>query len=186
MWNHEKYILTKTLLFQLVTGCSILFFIGCSPSIRYVRSSSSSTVTSRGKYFVPPDWDYRKNYKVPETRLHEVVSGWLGTPYRYGGSSRKGIDCSGFVCRVFEQISHAKLPHSTRKLRKMSRVVSAREARAGDLVFFRGGLLRSVNHVGIYLLDNRFVHASTKNGVMFNTLNDNYYKERFVEIRRIF
>lgn len=68
----------------------------------------------------------------------------------------------------------------------MATPVSLRNARAGDLVFFKGGLFKTVNHVGIYLGNNKFVHAATKKGVSFATLDQTYYKERFVDVRRIF
>ena len=164
----------------------MLLFIGCSPSVRYVRASARPTITPDGKYLVSPNWDYRKNYKVPPNRLMEVINSWLGTPYRFGGNTHKGIDCSGLVCRVFEEVNHAKLPRNSRKQRKIGRVVSVNEARSGDLVFFRGGLFGSVNHVGIYVGNKRFIHASTKKGVTFNSLEESYYKERFVDLRRIF
>jgi hypothetical protein len=170
----------------ICTFTSLYFLIGCAPSIRYVRESAQPKITSDGKYLVPRNWDYRKNYKVPQSRLVEITNSWLGTPYRFAGFSRKGIDCSGFVCKVFQELTHAKLPHQSRKLRAMGTPVSLRNARAGDLVFFRGGLFNSVNHVGIYLGNNRFVHAATKKGVSFATLDQEYYKKWFVDVRRIF
>jgi hypothetical protein len=161
-------------------------FIGCAPSIRYVRDSSKPKITSDGKYIVPGNWDYRKNYKVPQSRLIQITSSWIGTPYRFAGFSRKGIDCSGFVCKVFAEMSHVKLPHQSRKLRAMGTPVSLRNARPGDLVFFKGGLFKTVNHVGIYMGNNRFVHAATKKGVSLSSLDQEYYKERFVDVRRLF
>ncbi len=173
--------------FSCIIGITVLYLLsGCAPSVRYTRSGEQPKITPEGKYIVPGNWDYRKNYKIPQSRLIEITSSWIGTPYRFGGFSRKGIDCSGFVCRVFEEMSHVKLPHQSRKLRAMGTPVSLRNARPGDLVFFRGGLFNTVNHVGIYMGNNRFVHAATKKGVSMSSLDQQYYKERFVDARRIF
>jgi hypothetical protein len=192
--HHSWYLKTDNLYFRrfssslrIICTLTILYFlIGCAPSVRYTRASAQPKITSDGKYLVPRNWDYRKNYKIPQSRLVDITNSWLGTPYRFAGFSRKGIDCSGFVCKVFAELTHAKLPHQSRKLRAMGTPVSLRNARPGDLVFFKGGLFKTVNHVGIYLGNNRFVHAATKKGVSFATLDQEYYRERFVDVRRIF
>ncbi len=68
---------------------------------------------------------------------------------------------------------------------EMGKGVASDEARAGDLVFFRGGIFNGINHVGIYMGNKTFIHASNKNGVMYDTLDEAYYKKRFAGIRRI-
>jgi lipoprotein Spr len=110
----------------------------------------------------------------------------LGTRYKRGGENRAGLDCSGFVCRVFRELNGAKLPRSSGKQWKLGRLVSPADARPGDFVFFRGGLFGTVNHVGIYMGGGRFVHASTSNGVIYSSLDDDYYKKHFAGIRRVF
>lgn len=162
--------------------CSLLILlVGCAPSIRYTRNADGKV-----QYLVPRNWDYRKNYKVPQNRIESIASKYLGIPYRYGGMSRRGIDCSGLVCLVYKDVSGAKLPHSSRKLRRCSRLVSLSSAQAGDLVFFKGDFLGMITHVGIYLGNNRFIHASSKQGVMYSSLEQKYFKEHFAEVRRIF
>jgi cell wall-associated NlpC family hydrolase len=174
----------------IISGCIFCISVallsgGCAPSVRYTRSSKQVRITA-SQYLVTPDWDYRANYHVPSSRLNTVSSSYIGTRYRMGGMSRKGIDCSGLVCLVFREINRAKLPHSTGKLRKLGRVVHRNDARSGDLVFFRGGVFNAVNHVGIYLGESIFIHASSGKGVIKSGLDEDYYKEHFVEIRRIF
>ena len=164
--------------------CIVQVFTGCSPSVRYTRNSFSDSEKSQ-KMIVPGNWDYRKNYTVPENRLYDVINSFMGTPYRYGAMSRSGTDCSGFVCLVYNQVNHASLPHSTRKLKKLGKRTSLNSAKPGDLVFFRGSL-GYIDHVGIYLGNGRFAHASTRNGVIFSNLDDKYYSSHFAEIRRIF
>jgi cell wall-associated NlpC family hydrolase len=138
------------------------------------------------RILVPANWDYRANYQVPAARLKRIADSYLGTRYKSGGMSRSGVDCSGFVCLVFKALNEARLPRSSGKQWKLGRLVSPREARLGDFVFFRGGLFGMVNHVGIYMGDNSFIHASTSSGVIYSTLDDQYYKKHFAGIRRVF
>jgi cell wall-associated NlpC family hydrolase len=159
----------------------MMTIIGCAPSVRYTRTSDGQVA-----YVVPRNWDYRQSYKIPATKLESVIKTYIGIPYRFAGMSRKGLDCSGLVCLVFYDVSKAKLPHSSRKMHQLGRPVSLSTARPGDLVFFKGSFLGMINHVGIYLGDNRFVHASSSKGVIYSNLNDEYYKKRFADIRRIF
>ena len=168
----------------LVIAGVIIWCAGCTSSVRYTRGKAQ--VSSAGTYYVPRNWDYRKGYTVPGGRLSSVAARYLGIPYRYGGMSRKGTDCSGLVCMIYREVNHAKLPHSTKRLRALGRKISLRQARAGDLIFFSRGPFGRVNHVGIYLSGKQFIHASTKLGVIYSDLDDGYYKERFVELRRIF
>ncbi|NLG17473.1 MAG: C40 family peptidase [Fibrobacter sp.] len=160
------------------------FFVGCAPSVRYSRNSAQPAVSSK-QYLVPGDWDYRKNYRIPQSRLTAVISSYIGTPYRYGGMSRKGLDCSGLVCLVYREVSHVKLPHSTRRLKNYGRAVPLSQASQGDLVFFKGSSGR-VNHVGIFLGNGKFAHASSSNGVIYSNLSEKYYEQRFWGVRRLF
>jgi len=163
----------------------VLILSGCiSSSVRFTRDNSSVQTTQHK--LVPPDWDYRKEYAVPVDKVTQVAAGYLGIKYRWGGMSRRGTDCSGLICMIYHDVARARLPHSSRRQRQLGRVVSLQQAKNGDLVFFRGGVFGTVNHVGLYVGNKRFIHASTHGGVMYNSLDDDYYKKRFVDIRRIF
>ncbi len=181
----QKNVLVLTGMVAVVLGSGCL-----TPSVRYTRSGSSGSkragASARTSRKVTSGWDYRKNYSVPGSRLEQVARSYLGTPYRYGGMSRRSTDCSGYVCMVYREVSHVKLPHSTAKLRSMGRKVARSGAKTGDLVFFRRGAFGRVGHVGIYLHDDIFIHASTKHGVVCSSLDDGYYKRNFVELRRLF
>jgi hypothetical protein len=165
-------------------AAAMLAYIGCTPSVRYTRGGLHEP-PPRG-YTVPQGWDYRKHYTVPANRLSAVAATYLGTPYRFGGMKRSGTDCSGLVCMVYREVSHAKLPRSVGQLRRISRPVPLRDARSGDLVFFRGGLFGRINHVGIFLSGKTFIHASSHHGVRYDKLDEEYYSTHFVDIRRIF
>ena len=112
--------------------------------------------------------------------LLDVARSWIGTPYRYGGNDRKGIDCSGFTCAVFDTALGIKLPRSSREQAEFCRPLKRNALKAGDLVFFsaRAGGDR-INHVAIYMGDNTIIHATTSRGVIISDLDENYWKTHY-------
>ena len=111
----------------------------------------------------------------------------VGSPYRLGGTSPEtGLDCSGFVGHVFRQTAGVVLPRDSRAISEVARPLAKAELQPGDLVFFNT-LNRAFSHVGIYVGDDRFVHAaSSRTGsVMVSNLNDRYWRERFDGARRV-
>jgi cell wall-associated NlpC family hydrolase len=114
----------------------------------------------------------------------------LHIPYRSGGMSKKGFDCSGFVRYCYENWN-VLLPHSSAAQANKGEKVALEEAQPGDLIFFKGSSVKSnqVGHVGIITEVNsryvRFIHSAFKGGVRYDVLNSDYYKKRFVAIRRI-
>lgn len=111
----------------------------------------------------------------------------VGSPYRLGGTSPEtGLDCSGFVGHVFRQTAGVVLPRDSRAISEVARPLAKAELQPGDLVFFNT-LNRAFSHVGIYVGDDRFVHAaSSRTGsVMLSNLNDRYWRERFDGARRV-
>ena len=111
----------------------------------------------------------------------------IGSPYRLGGiSPETGLDCSGFVGHVFRATTGIVLPRDSHAISKAAQPLAETELLPGDLVFFNT-LNRAFSHVGIYLGDDRFVHAaSSRSGaVMVSHLNDRYWRERFDGARRV-
>ncbi|WP_035233043.1 NlpC/P60 family protein [Alcanivorax nanhaiticus] len=108
---------------------------------------------------------------------------WQGVPYRYGGLSTKGVDCSGFVYITFLSQLNMKVPRTTAELLKEGEPVARNQLAVGDLVFFR--LARGNRHVGIYLGDEAFLHASVSNGVMQSSLGNPYWRKRYWQARRL-
>jgi cell wall-associated NlpC family hydrolase len=111
-------------------------------------------------------------------KLYRYVVEWIGTPYRYGGISKKGTDCSGFVMNIYQDVYGKKIERSTANILKMNclKVSLQEDLQEGNLVFFHNGSDRSkTSHVGIYLKKGRFAHASSIKGVTVSNLQDNYY-----------
>ncbi len=95
----------------------------------------------------------------------------------------KGIDCSAFVQRTFREQFGLELPRSTSEQQETGKSISRTQLRTGDLVLFRAG--STGRHVGIYLGNNQFVHASTSSGVTISSMDEPYWKKRYNEARRV-
>ncbi|WP_428328225.1 C40 family peptidase [Mucilaginibacter sp.] len=110
-------------------------------------------------------------------KLFHFVYDWIGTPYRFGGSSRNGIDCSAFTKELYSKVFDMDIERSSRDIFSMVNPVRRDDLKEGDLVFFKIHS-RRISHVGIYLGNNRFAHASSR-GVAISSLDDAYYKRYF-------
>ena len=112
-----------------------------------------------------------------------VVKTFLGVPYKLGGSTLKGMDCSAFVKKIYE-LFNIELPRTTREQFSIGKKIQKNQLEEGDLVFFREGGNRS--HVGIYVGDNQFVHASSySREVKIDYLDTPYYSKRFLRGIRV-
>ncbi|WP_029686601.1 bifunctional murein DD-endopeptidase/murein LD-carboxypeptidase [Tatumella saanichensis] len=118
-----------------------------------------------------------------KTRIMDQYAGWKGVRYRMGGDTKRGIDCSAFVQRTFREQFGLDLPRSTYEQQDTGSEIARNKLRPGDLVLFHSG--STGRHVGIYLGNSNFVHASTSSGVMISSLNDSYWKKRYREARRV-
>ena len=105
---------------------------------------------------------------------------WRGTPYCYGGSSKKGTDCSGFTSNVYKEIYKKEIPRVSRDIYANSMPIRKYALYEGDLVFFATSGGTMITHVGIYLWDGYFAHASYSKGVMISNLRQGYYHRTFV------
>ena len=123
-----------------------------------------------------------------ESRLRDAAQPWMGTPYRLGGNSRTGIDCSAFVQAVFQAAYNMDLPRSADYQEKLGTAVNRDELEVGDLVFFRtqgmGPLFKS-HHVGLYVGDGEFAQASSSHGVMISRLDNVYWSRKYQAARRV-
>ncbi|HEY0782405.1 MAG TPA: C40 family peptidase [Thermoanaerobaculia bacterium] len=110
---------------------------------------------------------------------------YLGTPYRRGGTTRNGIDCSGLIEAVYHQWG-MEMPRTAAEQFREGKAIPQGELQPGDLVFFRNTYKRGISHVGIYVGDGRFIHAAGKRkGVVVGELAKAYYQRRYIGARRL-
>lgn len=121
--------------------------------------------------------------KLVNTRLFNEIDRWWGVPYKYGGTTKTGIDCSSLVQTLALEAYGLKLPRTSKDQANYCKPIQRNELKEGDLVFFNtsGG----ISHVGLYLSNNKFVHASTSQGVVISDLDQKYWAERFVKAGRL-
>ncbi len=116
--------------------------------------------------------------------LYSFINEWLGVRYEYGGTSKNGVDCSGFCNMLYLNVYQKQLPRTTSEIAKEIRKVSISKLEEGDILVFDIDGKKSA-HVGIYLQNNKFIHASTSSGVVISNLDSPYYKKAFNKGGRI-
>lgn len=164
----------------------LLYFIFLCFLLGSCGSSRHNVITSKEENSHVPTAS-----PAPEKALNIVsrAKKFEGTRYKYGGTTKKGMDCSGlvYVCFLEEDIA---MPRTSRELSKQGKRLYLKEVNVGDLLFFETGKNRKViNHVGLVvdvLKDEIFfIHASTSRGVIISSLSENYWKNNFVMARRV-
>lgn len=121
---------------------------------------------------------------LPSKTLLESVDDWYGVRYVKGGNTKSGVDCSGFSYAVYMAAYGIALPRVSREQYRISRKISTTDLQEGDLVFFNT-MGSGVSHVGVYLGNSKFIHASCSKGVMVSSLFESYYIKRFIGGGRI-
>ena len=116
-------------------------------------------------------------------KLHDFIFDWIGKPYRFGGESKKGIDCSAFARELYSRVMGQYLPRNSRQQFKYVKPINKEELQTGDLVFFKIKT-RDISHVGVYLSDNKFIQSS-KSGVNVASLDNSYWKRYYYKAGRL-
>ena len=123
--------------------------------------------------------------EMQDHRLISFLENWYGTRYRMGGADKSGIDCSAFVQTFMMFMYNVSMARTSREQYLQCDRILKSDLQEGDLVFFRTQRKKGITHVGVYLRNNKFVHASTSSGVMISDMNEAYFAQRFASAGRI-
>ncbi|MBN8789640.1 MAG: C40 family peptidase [Terrimonas sp.] len=124
--------------------------------------------------------------KLINADLYSFIDNWWGTPYRMGGSTQKGVDCSAFTQTLMSAIYNLSVPRTAVAQKGYCIPIDFNELKEGDMVFFNTSRrANAITHVGIYLQDDQFVHASSSSGVMISSLHETYWSKRFKGAGRV-
>lgn len=155
-------ILLPSILFMLLAGCST------NPQV-------SPTVNAHNNDY----FDHNQTSRA----FKMVYQDWKGAPYRLGGNDRNGVDCSAFVQIAFRDAMSINLPRTTLTQSKVGHSIRYNDARSGDLIFFKTST--KTRHVGVYLGNRAFMHASTSKGVIVSRTDNPYWAAHFWHFRRV-
>jgi len=175
LYKDKNKYLNPLYLFLLICLTAIS---SCTPASNYPRKKSTRKYRYKTKVTV-------KHKNITRNRkLDVLIERYWGKKYKFGATGPNRFDCSGFVQRIFKEAYKYKLPRTSRQQYKSGTKISKSSLKYADLVFFKINS-RKVSHVGVYIGNNKFAHASTSKGVTISSLRNVYYKKRFVGARRV-
>lgn len=182
-WHHNTLLLV--LLCVLVTaGCASQ---NARPAHDTLQSQSAATGSQSSRDSANDSNAGRdSDHSHPnglKTALKNYYKQWKGVPYAYGGRSQDGVDCSSFVRHTYDAVESYELPRTTVQQAHLGMSVNRSNLETGDLVFFKTG--GGSHHVGIYLGQRRFMHASSSDGVTISRLDNSYWRRHYWQSRRI-
>lgn len=135
-----------------------------------------------------PELEYFDESFLVKSEIIDFAKSFQGTKYKFGGTSTSGMDCSGLVCTAFET-KDIQLPRISRDMATKGSPISLTQVEPGDLIFFKTDNRRVINHVGLVVEseegDIKFIHSTVRRGVIISSLDENYWKNAFVEARRV-
>ncbi len=121
--------------------------------------------------------------RTTTAKLETQYQHYKGIKYKYGGTDKRGFDCSGFTQTVYNNAFNIQLPRTTKEMAKLGKKISKHNLRSGDLVFFRPS--RKYRHVGVFIGNNIFMHSSTSKGIIKSNLDNPYWKKKYRFAKRI-
>ena len=163
---------------------TVTALMGCTSVPERGQSRAGYAADSRARMSTVPGAEVElSDLEAVKNTLYAQYEEWKGTRYQIGGMSRQSVDCSGFMHITFKSRLGIVLPRSTDLQVELGQQVDKDELRPGDLVFFKTG--RTLRHVGVYLEDGRFLHASSTLGVAISHLNESYWKSAYWKAKRL-
>lgn len=172
--SHCSSVFLKT---ELAVWCLFCALIAGCGTVQPVRSP-----TPVGRPVPPPAYPTRRPINAATWRA--AVQSWLGTPYKYGGTDRRGIDCSGFTREMYRSVAGIELPRTAETQFSVGVSVPRSALQPGDLVFFSEAD-KGIVHVGISLGGDEFAHASVRRGVTITSLRESWYAARWCGAKRV-
>lgn len=167
----------------MLIATASLFLAGCAGYQSYeagtVNQQSAATGTTASR---PGNAPAPTSQSAVASQLQQVYQRYQGTPYRYGGTTPAGFDCSGFIVTAYREGLNRNVPRTTELMLSQGQFVRRDQLREGDIVFFRIG--GKEQHAGIYLGDDRFIHSATSVGVTESSLGNAYWQQRYSQARR--
>jgi len=128
--------------------------------------------------------EYSDNGIKKDEFMEDIVD-WLGTPYRFGGTTKRGVDCSSFMQHLYKNSLNVEMPRTANMQFSVGQEIERDDLQFGDLVFFKTRRYAPITHVGVYLGDDLFAHASSRNGVTIASLNSSYYSRTYRGAKRL-
>lgn len=181
--NRYKFCVAKILFFVFV-----FFSVSCKSNKELSKSekispkeNSISSKNIKNKY--AQILGVKEN-EIENPKLYSFIDEWYGIPYKYGGHDKNGIDCSNFAANLYEHIYNKSITGSSASIFNQCKIISVKDLKEGDLLFFKIEK-ENISHIGVYLQNNKFVHATTKKGVMIDDLNEPYYKKYLFKAGRV-
>lgn len=153
-------------------------------------SHEQKETSDNSKYELFPKFQFFEKYGIcldsmKNIELYKNILPWIGTRYRYGGHSKKGIDCSGFVKAILDSTYGIKFIGGSASISKEVLQIDRSQLKEGDLLFFYNRGRKRIGHIALYLGNNKFVHSACGTGVTISDLNEPWYAKRFVMAGRI-
>lgn len=165
----------KTLNYSWIAGLFVLILVSCRGDKGATTSVSKEDEALKKKYAGMIGVTEKE---ITNLKLYRFVDSWYGTPYKYGGKTKDGVDCSGFASALLKEVYGINLAGSANSMYEASETVKEKDLKEGDLVFFKINS-KKVSHVGVYLQNRHFVHASSSRGVVIDCLDEAYYTKYF-------
>ncbi|MDQ3192678.1 MAG: NlpC/P60 family protein [Bacteroidota bacterium] len=202
--KHYTHLLLLALALTLiVSSCSSTKKTSGKSNQRSTTKTSKTTTSTKNepvKTETKPDKPSKESGNILKTKyaqildvqpsalknieLYEFIENWYGVPYKYGGRSKNGVDCSNFATLLYEDIYKKQISGSCVNLFALCKEIKTSELKEGDFLFFKIDQTK-ISHIGVYLHNNKFVHSTTKRGVMINDLDEAYYKKYFYTAGRL-